>query len=78
MALKELVQTVARALVDEPDAVEVREVEGEHHSVVELKVAKGDIGKVIGKDGKTAQSMRLIVAAAAQKLGRRTHLDIVD
>jgi predicted RNA-binding protein YlqC (UPF0109 family) len=78
MALKELVQTVARALVDEPDSVEVREIEGEHHCVVELKVAKGDIGKVIGKDGKTAQSMRLLVAAASQKLGRRTHLDIID
>jgi len=78
MALKELVQTVARALVDDPDRVEVREIEGEHHCVVELKVAKGDIGKVIGKDGKTAQSMRLLVAAASQKLGRRTHLDIID
>ena len=78
MAMKELVQTVARALVDDPDGVEVREIEGEHHCVVELKVAKGDIGKVIGKDGKTAQSMRLLVAAASQKLGRRTHLDIID
>lgn len=78
MALQELVQTVARALVDDPDGVEVREIEGEHHCVVELKVAKGDIGKVIGKDGKTAQSMRLLVAAASQKLGRRTHLDIID
>jgi hypothetical protein len=78
MALKELVETIARALVDEPDHVEVREIEGDHHCLVELKVAKNDIGKVIGKDGKTAQSMRMLVAAASQKLGRRTHLDIID
>jgi hypothetical protein len=78
MAIKELVETVARALVDEPEQVEVRQIEGEHHSLVELKVAKGDIGKVIGKDGKTAQSMRMLVAAASQKMGRRTHLDIID
>lgn len=78
MALKDLVETIARALVDEPDHVQVKEIEGEHHCLVELKVAKSDIGKVIGKDGKTAQSMRMLVAAASQKIGRRTHLDIID
>lgn len=78
MALKELVTLLAKALVDDPTGVEVREIEGEHHAVIELRVAKGDIGKVIGKDGKTAQSMRTLLAAASQKLGRRVHLDIID
>ena len=78
MALKELIETVARALVDKPDAVEVVEIDGEHNSVVELRVAEGDIGKVIGKDGRTAQALRTLLTAASTKLGRRAHLDIVD
>jgi predicted RNA-binding protein YlqC (UPF0109 family) len=78
MALKELISTIARALVDEPDAVEVHEVEGDHNCLIELKVAKNDIGKVIGKDGRTAQSMRAILSAASTKIGRRAHLDILD
>jgi uncharacterized protein len=78
MALKELITTIARALVDDPDSVEVTEIEGDHNSLIELKVAKNDIGKVIGKDGRTAQSMRTILTAASTKLGRRAHLDIVD
>ena len=78
MALKELIGTIARALVDEPDRVSVTEIEGDHNSLIELKVAKADIGKVIGKDGRTAQSMRTILAAASTKGGRRVHLDIVD
>ena len=78
MPLKDLVLTIARALVDDPDAVEVREVDGDHNSVVELRVAKNDVGKVIGRDGRTAQSMRTILTAAASKTGRRLHLDIVD
>ena len=78
MALKELIITIAEALVDEPDSVEVTEIDNDHNCVIELKVAKGDIGKVIGKDGRTAQSMRTILAAASVKLGRRAHLDIVD
>ncbi|HVJ18155.1 MAG TPA: KH domain-containing protein [Polyangiaceae bacterium] len=78
MALKELIITIAEALVDEPDSVEVTEIDNDHNSVIELKVAKNDIGKVIGKDGRTAQSMRTILAAASIKLGRRAHLDIVD
>ncbi|HEV8244821.1 MAG TPA: KH domain-containing protein [Polyangiaceae bacterium] len=78
MALKELISTIAQALVDEPASVEVTEIEGDHNSLIELKVAKNDIGKVIGKDGRTAQSMRTILAAASVKLGRRAHLDIVD
>lgn len=78
MALKELIATIAEALVDDPDSVEVTEIEGDHNSLIELKVAKSDIGKVIGKDGRTAQSMRTILTAASTKLGRRAHLDIVD
>lgn len=78
MPLKELISTIAEFLVDDPESVEVREIEGDHNSLIELKVAKGDIGKVIGKDGRTAQSMRTILSAASTKLGRRAHLDIVD
>jgi uncharacterized protein len=78
MALKELIITIAEALVDDPDSVQVTEIDNDHNCLIELKVAKNDIGKVIGKDGRTAQSMRTILAAASIKLGRRAHLDIVD
>lgn len=78
MALKELVQTLAEALVDDPASVEVAEIEGDNNTILELKVAKDDIGKVIGKDGRTAQSLRAIVSAASIKIGRRAHLDIID
>jgi predicted RNA-binding protein YlqC (UPF0109 family) len=78
MALKQLIAIIAEALVDEPDEVEVTQIEGDHNSLIELKVSKSDIGKVIGKDGRTAQSMRTILAAASTKVGRRAHLDIVD
>ena len=77
MPLKELISTIAQALVDDPDSVEVLEIEGDQNSLIELRVAKGDIGKVIGKEGRTAQSMRTILTAASTKLGRRAHLDIV-
>ncbi len=78
MALKELIATIAQALVDEPEAVDVHEVEGDHNCLIELKVAKNDIGKVIGKDGRTAQAMRALLSAASTKIGRRAHLDILD
>jgi predicted RNA-binding protein YlqC (UPF0109 family) len=78
MALKDLVVTMAQALVDDPDAVDVQEIEGDHNCLLELKVAKDDIGKVIGKEGRTAQSMRAILAAASAKAGRRANLDILD
>ena len=61
--MKELVIYIAKALVDNPDAVSVNEVEGEQTSVIELRVAKGDLGKIIGKHGKTAQSIRTILSA---------------
>jgi predicted RNA-binding protein YlqC (UPF0109 family) len=78
MALKELIQTIAMELVDHPDQVVVTEIQSEHNSLIELRVAKEDVGKVIGKEGRTAQSMRTILTAVSTKLGRRAHLDIVD
>lgn len=76
--LKDLIATIAESLVDDPDSVEVTEIEGDHNSLIELRVAPDDIGKVIGKDGRTAQSMRTLLTAASTKAGRRVHLDIVD
>lgn len=78
MPLRDLIETIAQALVDEPDDVEVREIGGEQNALIELRVAQDDIGKVIGKEGRTAQSMRTLLTAASTKLGRRAHLDIVD
>ena len=69
---------IAVELVDHPQEVDVVEIPGEHNSIIELRVAKEDIGKVIGKEGRTAQSMRTILTAVSTKLGRRAHLDIVD
>jgi uncharacterized protein len=78
MSLKGVVSLIARNLVDDPDAVEVREIQGEHNALIELRVADGDIGKVIGKDGRTAQSIRTVLSAASSKVGKRVQLDIVD
>jgi len=78
MPLKELVRAMATELVDHPDQVEVSEVAGDQNTVIELRVAQGDIGKVIGKEGRTAQAMRTLLSALSQKLGTRAHLDIVD
>jgi predicted RNA-binding protein YlqC (UPF0109 family) len=64
--------------VDDPASVDVAEIEGDNNIILELRVAKNDIGKVIGKDGRTAQSLRTIVSAASIKIGRRAHLDIID
>ena len=76
--MKELVEVIAKALVDNPDAVEVRAVEGERSTVLELKVAPEDMGKVIGKQGKTAQAMRTLLTAIAAKDGKRAILKILD
>ena len=76
--MKELVKYIARALVDNPDAVEVHELEGEQTSVIELKVAKEDLGKVIGKQGRTARAMRTILSAASTKLKKRSVLEIIE
>ena len=78
MALKDLIATIAEALVDDPDSVEVDELEDDRGVIVELRVARDDIGKVIGKDGRTAQSIRSLLNAAAAKQVCRAHLDILD
>jgi predicted RNA-binding protein YlqC (UPF0109 family) len=77
-SLKDLVEFMAKSLVDQPDAVQVNEVVGEQTTVVELRVAKTDVGKVIGKQGRTARSMRTILNAASTKLQKRSVLEIVE
>ncbi len=76
--LKELIDYMARALVDNPDMVSVSEVEGEQTSVIELRVAKEDLGKVIGKQGRTARAMRTILSAASTKIRKRAVLEIIE
>ncbi|GAB4372389.1 MAG: KH domain-containing protein [Spirochaetales bacterium] len=75
---KELVAYIARALVDEPDEVEVNMIEGEKSTILELKVSPNDIGKVIGKHGRIAKAVRTILSAAATKTGKRVVLEILD
>jgi predicted RNA-binding protein YlqC (UPF0109 family) len=76
--MKELVSLIAKALVDKPEQVEVSEIEGEQTSVIELKVAKEDLGKVIGKQGRTARAMRTILSAASTKVKKRSVLEIIE
>ncbi len=76
--MKDLVEFLAKALVDNPDEVNVTEVSGENSSVIELKVAKEDLGKVIGKNGRTARAMRTILAAASAKIRKRAVLEIIE
>ncbi len=76
--LKELVEFLAKTLVDKPNEVEVREIEGEQTTVLELKVAKDDIGKIIGKQGRTARAVRTILSAASTKLRKRSVLEILE
>ena len=76
--MKGLVEFIAKALVNEPAAVEVSETHGDKGLVVELKVAPGDLGKVIGRQGRTARSLRTIVAAAGQRSRKRVVLEIVE
>jgi uncharacterized protein len=73
-----LVQIIAQALADHPDQVQVREVEGEQVTIVELHVAKADLGKIIGKQGRTANAMRLLLGAVANKQGKRITLEILE
>ena len=77
-SLRDLVEFMAKALVDNPEEVDVNEIIGEQTTVVELKVAKEDLGKVIGKQGRTARSMRTILNAASTKLQKRSVLEIVE
>jgi predicted RNA-binding protein YlqC (UPF0109 family) len=76
--MKELVKFIAQSLVDNPDDVQVKEIEGEQTSVIELKVAKEDLGKVIGKQGRTARAMRTILSAASTKIRKRAVLEIIE
>lgn len=76
--LKELIDYISRSLVDVPDEVHVNEIVGEQTTVVELKVDKSDLGKVIGKQGKTARALRTILTAASSKLKKRAVLEIIE
>jgi len=76
--LRELIDFMARALVDNPEKVKVSEIEGEQTSVIELRVAKEDLGKVIGKQGRTARAMRSILSAASTKIRKRAVLEIIE
>jgi len=76
--MKELIESIAKALVDNPDQVQVRPVEGEQITVLELRVHPSDLGKVIGKQGRTARSIRTILAAAGMKLKKRFTLEILE
>ncbi len=76
--MKELIEYIAKALVDNPDQVQISEVTGDQTSVLELKVAKEDLGKVIGKQGRSARAMRTILSAASTRLKKRTVLEIIE
>lgn len=76
--MKQLVEEIAKALVDKPEEVAVNEIDGEQASVLELRVAASDLGKVIGKQGRTARSIRTLLAAAGMKLNRRFTLEILE
>ncbi len=76
--MKELLELIARSLVDNPDEVQVTEVEGEQTTVLELRVAADDLGKVIGKQGRTARSIRTILASSGMKLNKRIVFEIIE
>jgi predicted RNA-binding protein YlqC (UPF0109 family) len=73
-----MIEYIAKSLVDSPDEVKVTEIEGEQTAVLELKVAKEDLGKVIGKQGRTARAMRTLLGAASAKVKRRAVLEIIE
>jgi len=76
--MKELIEQIARALVDDPEQVEVTEMDGDKTLVLELRVAQNDLGKVIGRQGRTARAMRTILDAASKKVRRRAVLEIIE
>jgi len=76
--MKDLITFIAKALVDKPEEVKVTEIVGDQTSVLELKVAKEDLGKVIGKQGRTARAMRTLLSASSAKIRKRTVLEIVE
>jgi hypothetical protein len=77
-AMRNLIEFIAKSLVDHPEDVQVSEVEGEQTTVLELKVAQDDLGKVIGKQGRTARALRTILSAASTKAKKRTVLEILE
>lgn len=76
--MKDFVEFIVKHLVDKPEEVVAQETDADHTIIVELRVGKGDMGKVIGKHGQTARALRIIVAAASAKSGKRAHLEIVE
>ena len=76
--LREMVEQIAKAIVDHPEEVRVNEVVGEQTTVIELKVAKDDLGKIIGKGGRTAKAIRTLLTAASTKAGKRAVLEILE
>ena len=76
--MKELVELIAKSLVDNPDKVQVSQLNGEQSSIIELSVAPDDVGKVIGKQGRNAQAIRLILGAAGMKQKKRFNLEIIE
>lgn len=78
MALKTLVEYIAKSLVDHPDHVDVNEIEGEKTTILELRVAEDDLGKIIGRHGRTAKAMRTVINAAATKEQKRAVLEILE
>ena len=76
--MKELVELIAQALVDQPEKVVVTQIDGEQTTILELKVAPEDLGKVIGKQGRTARAVRIILGAAGMKLKHRYNLEIIE
>jgi len=76
--MKDLIEKIAKALVDKPEEVAITEIEGEQTSVIELKVAKEDLGKIIGKQGRTAQAIRTILNAASKKMHKRFVLELIE
>ncbi len=76
--MRELIEVIAKALVDKPEEVEINEVEGERTTVFELRVAKDDLGKIIGKKGNTARAIRTLLNATATKLKKRAVLEIIE
>lgn len=76
--MKELIEYISKALVDHPEQVEVKEIAGEKTLIYELRVGQGDLGKVIGKEGRTAKAIRSIITAAAMKIGKRAQLEILE
>jgi len=76
--VKELIESIAKSLVDNPDKVRVSQLDGEQSSIIELRVAQEDMGKIIGKQGRNAQAIRTILGAAGMKLKKRFNLEIIE